>query len=162
LAQHLDDDIDTDSLADVQAIAAFSESSLGFLLHDVARLSRRNMDRRIRPLGLTQTQWRVLIRLSITPGLRQIELADLMELQPISVARLIDRMESAGLVKRHPAPSDRRAFNLHLTEKAQPMLQKLQSYAEETSAQALKNISLEDRKHFFETLAKIRLNIKEE
>jgi len=149
-------------LGDDKSIAVFTETSLSFLLSDVARLSRRNMDRRIRPLGLTQTQWRVLIRLKISPGLRQIELADLMELQPISVARLIDRMEASDLVKRHPAPTDRRAFNLYLTDKAQPMLDRLQVFALETTSEALKDISAEERKQFFSVLSKIHANIKEE
>ena len=103
-----------------------NQQNLGFLLHDVARLLRRNFDRRVQTLELTQAQWKVLIYLSRNEGIKQAQLAEFLEVQPISVGRLIDRMEAAEWVVRKPDATDRRAFNLYLTDKAEPILKKMQ------------------------------------
>src|SRR3546814_4821449 len=85
------------------------DRSLGFLLNDVSRLMRRNLNRRVQALGLTQSQWRALAYLSRQEGINQVTLADTLEVQPITLARLIDRLEAAGWVERRRHPSDRRA-----------------------------------------------------
>jgi DNA-binding MarR family transcriptional regulator len=82
------------------------------MTNEVARLLRRNFNRRAQPLGLTQVQWRALARLARNEGMRQVDLAESLELQPMTVARLIDRMEAAGWVQRRPDPGDRRAVQL--------------------------------------------------
>ena len=96
-----------------------------FLLHDVARLLRMDADRRARAHGMTRAQWALLIWLERQPGLSQKELAELLEVEPISVARLIDRLEARGMVERRPDPRDRRIWRLHLCPLAWPMLREI-------------------------------------
>ena len=98
------------------------QNELLFLLHDVARLLRVDADKRARSHGMTRAQWAILIRLDRQPGLSQKELAELLEVEPITVARLIDRLEGAGMVERRPDPRDRRIWRLHLRPAAVPML----------------------------------------
>src|SRR5579864_9035039 len=86
------------------------DRSFGFLLHDIARLLRKRYEQRARPLGLTRAQWQVLAHLQRHEGINQSGLADLLELEPITIARLVDRMEEAGLVDRRADPADRRAL----------------------------------------------------
>ena len=93
--------------------------SLGFLISDVSRLMRRRFDERARQLGATRAQWRTLTMLSRNEGLNQGALADLLEVEPITLCRMIDRLEESGLVERRRDPADRRAWQLFLTEKSQ-------------------------------------------
>ncbi len=92
----------------------WTDRTLGFLVSDIARLLRRNMDRRLQSLGLTQAQWRAIVHLSRSEGMTQAMLAESLEIQPITLTRLIDRMESAGWVERRTHPLDRRAVQLYL------------------------------------------------
>lgn len=96
-----------------------------FLLHDVARLLRMDADRRARADGMTRAQWALLIWLERQPGLSQKELAELLEVEPITVARLIDRLEARGMVERRPDPRDRQIWRLHLCAPAHPMLREI-------------------------------------
>lgn len=110
------------------------ETDLLLLIHDVARLMRTRADQRARAHGMTRAQWVILIRLHMRPGMSQNELAGLVEVEPITVARLIDRLESRGLVERRLDPRDRRVRRLHLTPEAGPYLDILQSYAADMRA----------------------------
>ena len=96
-----------------------------FLLHDVARLLRVDADKRARCHGMTRAQWAILIWLERQPGISQKELAELLEVEPITVARLIDRLEARGMVERRPDPRDRRIWRLHLCAPAFPMLREI-------------------------------------
>ncbi len=96
-----------------------------FLLHDVARLLRVDADKRARCHGMTRAQWAILIWLERTPGISQKELAELLEVEPITVARLIDRLEARGMVERRPDPKDRRIWRLHLLPPAHPTLREI-------------------------------------
>jgi DNA-binding MarR family transcriptional regulator len=89
-------------------------SDLLFLLHDVARLLRHEADRRASAQGMTRAQWVILFWLDRQPGLSQKELSEIIEVEPITVARLIDRLEARGMVERRPDPKDRRIWRLHL------------------------------------------------
>lgn len=89
-----------------------------FLLHDVARLLRVEADKRARQHGMTRAQWAILIWLDRQPGISQKELSELLEVEPITVARLIDRLEARGMVERRPDPRDRRIWRLHLLRPA--------------------------------------------
>ena len=115
--------------------------AIGFLVSDIMRLMRRDFSRRALPLDMTEGQWRVLARLSGNEGLSQAALAELMEVQPITLVRLIDRLEAAGLVERRPAPKDRRAFQMFLTSKAQPIIDRIWDFAHETREEALAGLS---------------------
>jgi DNA-binding MarR family transcriptional regulator len=95
------------------------------LLHDVARLIRVEADKRAKRHGMTRAQWALLIRLEQNPGLSQKEVADLLEVEPISVARLVDRLEAGGLIERRPDPADRRIWRLHLLPAAAAALDEI-------------------------------------
>src|ERR1700761_3768888 len=99
------------------------QRDLMFLLPDVARLIRVDADKRARAHGMTRAQWGILIWLERQPGLSQKELAEILEVEPISVARLIDRLEARGMVERRPDPKDRRIWRLHLQPAAVDVLQ---------------------------------------
>lgn len=135
------------------------EQSLGFVLNDVARLMKRNFNRRVQELDLTQAQWQALIHISRNQGMKQSELADILEVQPISIGRLIDRMEAAGWVERRPDPADRRAINLYLTDKAEPILTKMQKHGSAVRAQALNGISETEQEIMLRALFVMRKNL---
>jgi len=135
------------------------DRKLGFLINDLARLLRRNFDRRLQSLGLTQAQWRAVAHLSRNEGLTQISLAEILEVQAITLTRLIDRMESAGWVERRKHPSDRRAVQLYLTAKCQPILAQMQDRASETMADALTGIGTASEQQVVETLQRIKNNL---
>jgi MarR family transcriptional regulator, transcriptional regulator for hemolysin len=98
------------------------QRDLMFLLHDVARLLRVDADKRARAHGMTRAQWGILIWLERQPGLSQKELAEILEVEPITVARLIDRLEARGMVERRSDPKDRRIWRLHLCHPAYSVL----------------------------------------
>jgi MarR family transcriptional regulator for hemolysin len=101
------------------------QRDLLFLLHDVGRLLRVDADKRARAAGMTRAQWGILLWLERQPGMSQKELAELLEVEPISVARLVDRLEARGLVERRPDPKDRRIWRLHLGAPAHPALREI-------------------------------------
>jgi DNA-binding MarR family transcriptional regulator len=107
------------------------DDDLFFLLHDVARLGRLAADKLARVDGMTRAQWAMLLRLARNPGLSQKELADLLEVEPISVARLADRLEQNGLIERRADKSDRRIWRLHLTDAAAPALRRIAAQRDE-------------------------------
>lgn len=96
-----------------------------FLLHDVARLLRHEADKRAGMHGMTRAQWVILFWLQRQPGLSQKELSEILEVEPITVARLIDRLQARGMVERRPDPKDRRIWRLHLLPPATPVLAEL-------------------------------------
>ncbi|HEX3487436.1 MAG TPA: MarR family transcriptional regulator [Micropepsaceae bacterium] len=95
------------------------------VVSDVARLIRTRADARARAHGMTRAQWMILVRLERQPGMSQNELACLIEVEPITVARLVDRLEARGFVERRSDASDRRIWRLHLTAAATPMLEEI-------------------------------------
>jgi MarR family transcriptional regulator for hemolysin len=101
------------------------QRDLLFLLHDVGRLLRVDADKRARAEGMTRAQWGILLWLERQPGLSQKELAELLEVEPISVARVVDRLEARGMVERRPDPKDRRIWRLHLRPPAVPALREV-------------------------------------
>jgi MarR family transcriptional regulator for hemolysin len=100
---------------------------VGFLLSDTARILRRIIDKRARAIGMSRAQWAVLSRISRSEGLRQVDLAAEMDMEPISVARIIDKLQAAGLVERRADPDDRRAYRLHLLPAAAPVLEQVRA-----------------------------------
>ncbi len=110
-----------------------TQNDLPFVLHDVARLMRTRFDQHARRLwGMTRAQCVILMKLDHQPGLCQTELAALLEVEPITVARLIDRLEANGLVERRPDPSDRRMHRLHLLPPSQPILAEIARFRDGT------------------------------
>ncbi len=107
------------------AVTDFDRDLL-FLLHDVARLLRVDADKRARAHGMTRAQWAILIWLERQPDISQKELAEIMDVEPMTVARLIDRLEGSGMVERRPDPRDRRIWRLHLRPAALPVLREME------------------------------------
>ena len=137
------------------------DRSFGFLLHDIARLMRKRYDQRARPLGLTRAQWQALTHLQRHEGINQSGLAELLELEPITVARLIDRMEEAGLVRRRDDPADRRAHRLYLSERARPVLEQCRALGDAVRAEAFAGIADAEREHLVDLLVRVRGNLSE-
>lgn len=135
------------------------DQNFGFLLYDAARLMRRDFDRRARSLGLGRAQWSVLAHLARNEGVKQAELADVLDVQPITLARQLDRLERGGLIRRCPDPEDRRVRRLYLSELAGPILTQLRALGRETRAAALRGLSVEQRRGLIEILARIRDNL---
>src|SRR6516164_3626607 len=103
------------------------EKDILFLLYDVARSMRTRADQRARRHGMTRAQWVILSWLERQSGISQSDLAGLVEVEPITVCRLVDRLEARGLVERRPDAKDRRINRLHLTSKAKPVLDEIHS-----------------------------------
>lgn len=100
-------------------------------LYDVARLMRTRFDRWARTYGMTRAQGVILARLARQPGMTQNEMAGLCEVEPITVGRLVDRLEARGLLERRLDPSDRRIRRLHLLPASEPILKEIQHYKNE-------------------------------
>ncbi|WP_085809566.1 MarR family winged helix-turn-helix transcriptional regulator [Sphingomonas sp. TZW2008] len=133
--------------------------TFGFLLSDTARLLRRRFDERARQHGATRAQWKALLGISRHEGINQGGLADLLEVEPITLCRLIDRMEDAGLVERRRDPRDRRAWQLFLTEKAHPVIEELHATASDLMKQTLRGIPIAKVDEMTAMLNQIRENL---
>jgi len=107
------------------------DQDLFYALHDVARLMRMRFDKRARAFGMTRAQALILLRLQHQPGMTQNEMACICEVEPITVARLVDRLEASGFVERRSDPHDRRMHRLHLLPASEPILAQIESYREE-------------------------------
>jgi MarR family transcriptional regulator for hemolysin len=135
--------------------------SFGFVLYETARLLTKRFDQRAKHLGLTRAQTQLLAYLVLHEGINQTGLADLLEIEPISLARLIDRMEQAGWVERRPDPKDRRAWLLFLTEKTKPVFSKMVEVGKEVRADALQGFTIAERDLILELLLRVRRNLSD-
>jgi DNA-binding MarR family transcriptional regulator len=129
------------------------------LLHDVARLMRVEADKRARVDGMTRAQWALLIRLSRSPGLSQKEVADLLEVEPITVARLADRLERNGMIERRPDAHDRRIWRLHLRPAAAPVLQRIDIQWADMSAMISRLVPAETQAAMIAGLLRMKSNL---
>lgn len=137
------------------------EKSIGFLIYEVSRLMRRDFDARVQSLGLTQVQWRAIAHIARQEGCNQTVLADVLEVKPITLTRLIDRLVEAGWIVRQPDQRDRRAMQLYLTEKARPLLKTMLEKSLQTRAKALQGVSEDEFASLFNTLKKMKTNLNE-
>lgn len=133
--------------------------SLGFLISDVSRLLRKRFDERARLIGVTRQQWRTLSVLMRHEGSNQGMLAELLEVEPITLGRMIDRLEEAGWVERRRDPGDRRVWRIHLTDAAQPILLQLKGIADSLFVDAAEDISATDQAKLHALLEKLRDNL---
>ena len=140
----------------------WSEPTLGFLVHDVARLLRKRLEQRARAagIGLTRAQWQTLAYLARSEGMNQASLAQLLDIEPITLVRLIDRLEAIGLVERRPDPRDRRQRNLYLTEKAWPELARIKALGAEVREEALAGLGQPERERLMDALAQVKVNLQ--
>lgn len=134
---------------------------LGFLLSDVARLMRRRADERARSIGASLTQWRVLKILDREPGLNQGQIAEQLEVEPITCCRMIDRLEESGLVERRRDPADRRVWRIHLTDKAHPVLGELHTVGNGIIEEMLAGLNEAQRAALRQSLNVMRTNLSQ-
>ncbi len=133
--------------------------NLGFLLKDVSRLYTRRFEERAHGLALTLPQCKTLAYLSKNEGVSQKRLAELIEIDPMSLVRILDRMEADGWVQRRSDPDDRRARSLVLTEKAKPIVEHIWQLVSETRAEALEGLSADERTALVELLERVHENL---
>lgn len=134
----------------------------GFALHDIARLLRTYSDQRAREVNMTRAQWAVLVRLQRFEGVKQSELAEMLDLAPITLARLIDKLCAIGLVERRDDAKDRRANRLFLTDKATPTLERLSALGEEIMSLVLAGFDASAIAEMTERMNRIKANLKNE
>jgi DNA-binding MarR family transcriptional regulator len=133
--------------------------TLGFLLHDVARLLRKRFEQRAKFLGLTRSQWQTLAYLANNEGIHQGGLADILEVEPITLVRILDKLAERGLIERRQHPTDRRIWLLYMREEARPLLAEMRIIGEETRGEAFQSISPEQRELLSEILSVMKTNL---
>lgn len=135
------------------------EENIAALMADASRMMRRSFDARARTIGVTRPQWQVLTVLKRHEGINQGGLAEILEVEPITVCRMVDRLQEAALVERRPDPADRRSWRLFLTPKALDLLGTLRPLADEMIEQALAGITEDERQTLRRSLDRIRQNL---
>ncbi|RST31739.1 MarR family transcriptional regulator [Sphingomonas ginkgonis] len=128
---------------------------------ETADALRRAVARRVTAHGVTRSQWRVLARISKEPGLRQVDLAERLDMEPIVLCRIVDKLEESGFVERQRDPADRRAWRLVLTAKAAPVIEELHAVAAELAAEAFAGMTPSQIEQMRSALATVRDNVAE-
>ncbi len=135
------------------------DQSIAALLSDVSRLMRRSFDTRSRDAGVIRPQWQVLSALRRHEGINQGRLADILDMEPITVCRMVDRLQETDLVERRADPADRRSWRLHLTKKADVLLRQLRPLADRMLEEALEGIDDAERRVVIAALDRMRRNL---
>lgn len=128
-------------------------------LADVSRLMRRSFDARARGIGVTRPQWQVLSALRRHEGIHQGGLAELMDVEPITVCRMVDRLQEGDLVERRADPADRRSWRLFLTDRAKSLIEQLRPLATDLFEEAFAGLSGDERAQFERAVDQIRANL---
>ena len=136
-----------------------SNPTLGFLLHDVARLLRKRFEQRARCLGLTRSQWQTLAYLRSNEGIHQGGLAEILEIEPITLVRILDKLADRGLIERRQHPTDRRIWLLYVREEAHPLLAEMRELGDLTRGEAFAGIPSEQRDQLFDILTEMKTNL---
>jgi DNA-binding MarR family transcriptional regulator len=131
-----------------------------FTLGELQRLVRAYADRQAARYGITRAQWAVLAKVERFEGMKQTELAEQMEMQPITLTRLIDRLCDNGWIERRGDDSDRRVNRLYLRKAARPLLAKLSGLRSELTATALDGITPSDASRLLAQLEAIKENVR--
>ena len=133
---------------------------MAFTIMDVARLIKTYADQRARQFGISRAQWAVLIRIERTEGLKQSELAEMLDLQPITLTRLLDRLANNGLIERRADPNDRRANRLYLTPAAKPLLGQLAELGADMMETVLEGLSATSIERMLKELSAVKDNLR--
>ena len=133
---------------------------IAFMIKDVSRMLGTYADQQGRVLGISRAQWTVLVRLERTEGLKQSELAEILDLQPISLTRLLDRLDESGLIERRADPNDRRVNRLYLKPAARPLLEQLAVLSESLMATVLEGIEPESMERMLRDLRVVKDNLR--
>ena len=136
------------------------QREIAFSIIDVARLLKTYADQRARQYGMTRAQWAVLFRLDRSEGLKQSELAEILDLQPITLTRLLDRLAANGLIERRDDPNDRRANRLFLTPAARPLLEQLTTLGEDMMGTVLAGLDAQSNERLLADLGTLRENLR--
>ena len=136
------------------------QREIGFNIMDVARMLKTYADQLARQFGISRAQWSVLVRLDRSEGLKQSELAQMLDLQPISLTRLLDRLAENGLIERRDDPNDRRANRLYLTPAARPLLERLEGLGKAMMATVLEGLDTKANERLLGELALIKDNLR--
>lgn len=136
------------------------QREIAFTVIDVARMLRTYADQRARQFGISRAQWVVLVRLDRQEGLKQSELAEILDLQPISLTRLLDRLAENGLIERRPDPNDRRANRLYLTPAARPLLEQLAVLGQDVMETVLAGLEATSVEHLLGDLGVMKDNLR--
>jgi MarR family transcriptional regulator, transcriptional regulator for hemolysin len=135
--------------------------NFGFLLKELSRRYTLRFEVRAREISLNLAQAKILVRLEKNEGVSQARLAELAEVEPMTMVRLLDRMEADGWLERRPDPADRRARCLYLTAKAKPILSEIWRLIEETRAELFAGVSKAERDLFMTVLERLHDNISQ-
>ena len=122
----------------------------------LARLIRTEADKRARAHGMTRAQWQILLQLDRQPGMLQKELAEILEVEPITVARLVDRLEARGMVERRGDPLDRRCWRLHLTDESRPLMSEIDTQMTDLASICLAGLDADRMVGLQQALASMR------
>jgi MarR family transcriptional regulator, transcriptional regulator for hemolysin len=133
---------------------------IAFTIMDVARMLKTYADQRARQFGISRAQWAVLIRIERSEGLKQSELAELLDLQPISLTRLLDRLADNGLIERRADPNDRRANRLYLKPAAKPLLGRLSELGADMMETVLEGLDAKSIDRMLKELATLKDNLR--
>ena len=133
---------------------------IAFTIMDVARMLRTYADQLARQFGISRAQWGVLVRLDRSEGLKQSELAEILDLQPISLTRLLDRLAESGLIERRADPNDRRANRLFLTPAARPLLEQLAELGTDMMATVLDGLEPAANERLLNDLGLLKDNLR--
>ena len=136
------------------------QREIAFMIMEVARLLKTYADQRARQYGMTRAQWAVLFRLDRSEGLKQSELAELLDLQPITLTRLLDRLSDNGLIERRADPNDRRANRLFLTPVARPLLERLTVLGEDMMGTVLAGLDAKTSERMLRDLGLVKENLR--
>src|SRR6516164_2714531 len=137
------------------------QREIGFNIMDVARMLKTYADQLARQFGISRAQWSVLVRLDRFEGLKQSELADMLDLQPITLTRLLDRLAENGLIERRADPDDRRAKRLFLTPAARPLLGRLSDLGEDVMETALAGLGSPEIAQLLASLSTVKDNLRQ-
>jgi MarR family transcriptional regulator for hemolysin len=133
---------------------------MAFTIMDVARLIKTYADQRARQFGISRAQWAVLIRIERTEGLKQSELAEMLDLQPITLTRLLDRLAGNSLIERRADPNDRRANRLYLMPAAKPLLGQLAELGADMMETVLDGLSTTSIERMLKELSAVKDNLR--
>lgn len=139
--------------------SSFMHSKFGFLSYEISHTIRQRFNKEAEHIGFTHAQWRVLVHLSENQSSRQIDLAEILEIKPITLVRQIDLLEEAGLVRRDKDSEDRRAYRLFLTPKALAIMDELWKIADEVEAQVLRALTLQEQDLLASLLERIKADL---
>lgn len=137
------------------------QGGVGYLIADLSRLFGRVFDRRAAHLDLTRVQWRALKRIHDAEGLTQAALADVLDMEPIAVGRVIDRLSKAGFVERRPDPNDRRCWRLHLAPQSTQVMDAIEGVATSLREDCVAGVDPQELQTTLKVLAQIRENLSQ-